>query len=132
VTSVWVGFDNLRTLGENETGSRAAAPIWVSFMKKALAEMSVFNRGSGRESGRNFPIPDGIVTAVIDPLTGLLATNETQKMVEFFKEGTVPTVYTTEFFRELIVQQKEELKKIAKIKKLAKKKAEEMERSLRN
>jgi penicillin-binding protein 1A len=131
-TSVWVGFDNMRTLGKNETGSKAAAPIWVSFMKQALKEMSVFNRDSRREKGTNFPIPDGIVTAVIDPMTGLLATNETNKMVEFFKEGTVPTVYTTEFFRELILKQKKELKKIAKIKKLAKKKAEEMERSLRN
>jgi len=131
-TSVWVGFDNMRTLGENETGSKAAAPIWVSFMKQALAEMSVFDRDTRRERGGNFPIPDGIVTAVIDPETGLLATNDTKKMVEFFKEGTVPTVYTTEFFRELIVNQKEELKKIAKIKKLARKKAEEMERSLRN
>jgi penicillin-binding protein 1A len=131
-TSVWVGFDNMRTLGKNETGSKAAAPIWVSFMKKALAEMSVFDKDTRRKKGRNFPIPDGIVTAVIDPMTGLLATNETKKMVEFFKEGTVPTVYTTEFFRELIVKQKEELKKIAKIKQLARKKAEEMERSLRN
>lgn len=130
--SVWVGFDNMRTLGDNETGSRAAAPIWVSFMKKAIAEMSVFDRDPRREKGGNFSIPDGIVTAVIDPLTGLLATNETKKMVEFFKEGTVPTVYATEFFRELILKQKTELMKIAKIKKLAKKKAEEMERSLSN
>lgn len=131
-TSVWVGFDNMRTLGENETGSKAAAPIWVSFMKDALAEMSVFSKDSRRDRGGNFPIPDGIVTAVIDPLTGLLATNETQKMVEFFKEGTVPTVYTTEFFSELILSQKSELTKIAKIKKLAKKKAEEIERTLSN
>ena len=108
--SVWVGFDNMRTLGKNETGSRAAAPIWVSFMKKALAEMSVFDRGSRREKNRNFPIPDGIVTAVIDPMTGLLATNESKKMVEFFNEGSVPTVYSTELYRNLLLKQKNKKK----------------------
>jgi penicillin-binding protein 1A len=105
---VWVGFDNARTLGEEETGSRAAAPIWVSFMKKALSR----NSGSGQK--RPFQIPDGIVTAMIDPLTGLLATDETEKMVEFFKEGTVPTVYSTQFYRDLVIRQKEELKNYKK------------------
>jgi penicillin-binding protein 1A len=105
---VWVGFDNARTLGEEETGSRAAAPIWVSFMKKALSG----NSGSGKK--RPFQIPDGIVTAMIDPITGLLATGETEKMVEFFKEGTVPTVYSTQFYRDLVIRQKEELKNYKK------------------
>jgi penicillin-binding protein 1A len=33
----WVGFDNRQSLGEKETGARAALPIWVDFMKVALA-----------------------------------------------------------------------------------------------
>jgi penicillin-binding protein 1A len=111
---VWVGFDNMRTLGDEETGSRAAAPIWVSFMKKALSELSPFDGDDSGGEKRGFPVPDGIVTGVIDPLTGLLATNETEKMVEFFKEGTVPTVYSTEFYRKLILRQKKELSKIKK------------------
>ncbi len=37
VTGVWVGFDQPRTLGRNETGSRAAAPIFTDFMAEALA-----------------------------------------------------------------------------------------------
>lgn len=111
VAGVWVGFDNMRTLGKDETGSRAAAPIWVSFMKEALAEISPFDEEVSRGT-RAFHIPDGIVTAVIDPLTGLLATNETQKMVEFFKEGTVPKDYSTEFYREMVKRQKEELRNI--------------------
>ena len=115
VTGVWVGFDNMRTLGDEETGSRAAAPIWVSFMKKALSEISPFD--DGKIEKKPFPIPDGMVTAVIDPVTGLLATNEAEKMVEFFKEGTVPTVYATDFYRDLILSQKEELRKIKKKKK---------------
>ncbi|MBL7032409.1 MAG: PBP1A family penicillin-binding protein [Nitrospira sp.] len=108
VSGVWVGFDNMRTLGKGETGSKAAAPIWVSFMKKALSEASPFDAASGEK--KPFQVPDGIVTAVIDPVTGLLATNETEKMVEFFKEGTVPTEYSTEARRKLIADRKEILK----------------------
>jgi penicillin-binding protein 1A len=33
----WVGFDNRQSLGKRETGARAALPIWVQFMKVALA-----------------------------------------------------------------------------------------------
>ncbi len=114
-TSVWVGFDKVRTLGEEETGSKAAAPIWVNFMKKALAEVSPLDgKAARRKDIKNFTIPDRIVTAVIDPLTGLLATNETEKMVEFFNEGSVPTVYSTEFYRNLILKQKKDLSKIVK------------------
>jgi penicillin-binding protein 1A len=34
---VWVGYDSRQTLGEKETGARAALPIWISFMKAAIA-----------------------------------------------------------------------------------------------
>jgi len=33
---VWVGFDEKKTLGEKETGARAALPIWIDFMATAL------------------------------------------------------------------------------------------------
>ena len=59
-------------------------------------------------------MPDGIVTAVVDPLTGLLATNETEKMVEFFKEGSVPVEYSTEAFRKMVKRQKKELSRYKK------------------
>jgi len=36
VTGVWVGRDKFITLGNRETGARAALPIWVKFMEKAL------------------------------------------------------------------------------------------------
>ena len=106
---VWVGFDNMRTLGKEETGSKAAAPIWVSFMKKALSVAYPF-----RDESVPFHMPDGIVTAVVDPLTGLLATNETEKMVEFFKEGSVPVEYSTEAFRKMVKRQKKELSRYKK------------------
>ncbi len=34
---VWVGFDNEQSLGEKETGARAALPIWITFMKAVIA-----------------------------------------------------------------------------------------------
>jgi penicillin-binding protein 1A len=33
----WIGFDNRQSLGEKETGARAALPIWISFMREAIA-----------------------------------------------------------------------------------------------
>jgi penicillin-binding protein 1A len=34
---VWVGFDSRESLGEKETGARAALPIWITFMRAAIA-----------------------------------------------------------------------------------------------
>jgi penicillin-binding protein 1A len=34
---VWVGFDNRQTLGEKETGAKAALPIWMTWMRAAIA-----------------------------------------------------------------------------------------------
>jgi penicillin-binding protein 1A len=36
-TGVWVGYDEKKSLGNKETGARAALPIWMDFMKAALA-----------------------------------------------------------------------------------------------
>lgn len=87
ITGVWVGFDEKKPLGKFETGSRAASPIWLSFMQKALAGTPA----------TNFPIPEGIVFAKIDPKTGLLASPGAKEFVfECFKEGTQPTQYASE------------------------------------
>lgn len=37
VTTVWVGFDDHRTLGKGELGGSAALPIWTDYMETALA-----------------------------------------------------------------------------------------------
>jgi penicillin-binding protein 1A len=34
---VWVGYDSRESLGEKETGARAALPIWITFMRAAIA-----------------------------------------------------------------------------------------------
>ncbi len=33
----WIGFDNRQTLGEKETGAKAALPMWMDFMRAAIA-----------------------------------------------------------------------------------------------
>lgn len=34
---VWVGYDDRQSLGNKETGARAALPIWIDFMRAAIA-----------------------------------------------------------------------------------------------
>jgi penicillin-binding protein 1A len=36
VTGTWVGMDDERSLGPKETGSQAAAPIFIAYMKEVL------------------------------------------------------------------------------------------------
>jgi len=33
----WIGFDDRQTLGKKETGARAALPMWMDFMRAAIA-----------------------------------------------------------------------------------------------
>src|SRR5947209_5263315 len=35
---VWTGFDEKKTLGPKETGGQAALPIWIDFMRTAIAD----------------------------------------------------------------------------------------------
>src|ERR1051325_9496210 len=35
---VWVGFDEKKDLGENETGGHAALPIWIDFMREGVSD----------------------------------------------------------------------------------------------
>ena len=60
IAGVWIGFDQEVTLGKSEVGGRAAAPIWLSFMEKALQHSPV----------ESFPTPEGITFVKVDPKTG--------------------------------------------------------------
>ena len=33
----WIGYDDRQSLGEKETGARAALPMWMDFMRAAIA-----------------------------------------------------------------------------------------------
>jgi penicillin-binding protein 1A len=85
IAGVWVGFDNEAPMGKGETGSRAASPIWVEFMKQVLKD----------KPAEVFQAPEGVVFAKIDGDTGLLPIPESQNVIfECFREGTVPTQYS--------------------------------------
>ena len=54
VAGVWVGHDRPRSLGHEETGARAALPIWVAVMRTALRDQPVeeFPARPGPAGGR--------------------------------------------------------------------------------
>jgi penicillin-binding protein 1A len=56
VTAVWVGFDSNASLGEKETGSSIAAPIWHDYMAVALKNRPTLQ----------FKMPDGLKMATWD------------------------------------------------------------------
>ena len=90
VTGVWVGYDeNRKSIGNRETGGRAALPIWIDFMKEALKDMPI----------EEFPVPSGISLVQIDTTNGLLAASgcSGEPFTEVFKKGTEPKEYCYQF-----------------------------------
>lgn len=82
VTGVWTGFDEPRTMGKLETGSRAASPIWVKFMKEALKNTPI----------EDFTIPKDVIAVSIDAESGMLATHECEHIIkEYFLADKAPT-----------------------------------------
>jgi penicillin-binding protein 1A len=87
VAGVWVGYDDRRSIGPKETGARAALPIWLEFMKQAVA---------GHEP-EEFAVPDGVIFREVDITTGLLSTEHCRQSVrEAFLPGTEPRQYCAE------------------------------------
>ena len=82
VAGVWVGMDDASSLGDGETGSRAALPIWIDFMKSAHA---------GAVPGE-FTTPANTKTVPIDPLTGRIVEKTSPGAVEaLFIVGNEPS-----------------------------------------
>ncbi len=80
-TGVWVGQDASESLGNLETGARAALPIWMDFMKTALS----------KHTYQYFDIPDDVVQVAMDPTTGLPVDKDNPSAVlALFKKGTEP------------------------------------------
>jgi len=80
-TGVWVGTDHNNPLGNRETGSRAALPIWIEYMREALAQKPY----------EYFDLPDDIVRIPIDPTTGATVMDNTPgAVVALFKKDTAP------------------------------------------
>ncbi len=81
VTTVFVGFDTPEPLGEREQGATIAVPIWIDYMRAALANTPE----------QTMSRPDGIVDRLIDKTTGAAATpGDPNSMFEFFRTENAP------------------------------------------
>ena len=95
ITGVWVGFDQEVSLGKQEVGGRAAAPIWLYFMEKYL-------QGKPLEA---FTVPEGIVFVKVDAKTGSPVKDADKGFIyECFLDSIQPADKIEE-----IIEEKEEL-----------------------
>jgi penicillin-binding protein 1A len=68
----WIGFDQPKSLGANETGGVAALPIWMSYMQRALKGIPE----------KPLVVPDGVISVRINADTGLR--DESSSISEYF------------------------------------------------
>jgi penicillin-binding protein 1A len=79
--ATWIGFDQERSLGEQEEGARTALPMWVHFMDEALRD-----RPEHRQ-----PEPPGVVRMWVSRTTGApAAAGEFGAVFETFLAGHSP------------------------------------------
>ena len=74
VAIAWIGFDQPKTLGTNETGAVAALPIWMNFMAKVLKGVPE----------RPLQPPEGVIVARVSPDTGLREPEDRGGIAEYF------------------------------------------------
>jgi penicillin-binding protein 1A len=81
VAGVWFGYDTPRPIAENASGGRLAAPVWAE----------IYRTGWREQRGAGWVVPPGMVSAIIDPESGQLATDYCPRRVrEWFKPDAVP------------------------------------------
>ena len=72
VAGVWVGNDDATSMGEGETGAKAALPIWISYMKTAI----------GIRQPSYFDFPDDVEQISIDLKTGRRMPGDSPKAIK--------------------------------------------------
>ena len=84
VAVVWIGFDQPRSLGKDETGGKAALPIWIRYMATAL---------QGKPDVP-YIVPAGIMQVKINSYTGTHVYEDEPGMYEYFyQENPPPATY---------------------------------------
>jgi len=73
----WVGFDQPKSLGRNQTGGVVALPIWIGYMEKVLKDVPEMPR----------EVPAGVISVPTGPLPGA---GEGRNTPEFFYREAVP------------------------------------------
>lgn len=77
---LWVGYDQPRPLGSQESAGRLVAPIWADFMRRVLHDLPP----------ETATIPDRVFSATVNYLTGLpTGPDDPQAITEYFIRGDV-------------------------------------------
>ena len=81
VAITWIGYDQPRSLGKDETGGKAALPIWIRYMSTAL-------RGAPDVA---YGVPDGVVKIKINGSNGALVDDDEAGIYEYFYQENPPS-----------------------------------------
>jgi len=81
VAIAWMGFDQPKTLGRNETGGSAALPIWIDYMSVALKNVPE----------EAFTPPPGVIVMSVNAETGLRAPEGSGISEYFYQEFPAPS-----------------------------------------
>ncbi|MEK7779417.1 MAG: penicillin-binding protein 1A [Pseudomonadota bacterium] len=81
VTISWMGYDEPKSLGSNETGGRVALPIWMDYMKSVMKDVPMVD----------YRAPSGIIATKINSGTGFR--DSSGNMTEYFFSEQLPPVY---------------------------------------
>jgi penicillin-binding protein 1A len=96
LVGVWIGRDDSTPIGDKITGGGVAVPIWLDFMQKAHPPTPV----------RDFPMPDGVTLARIEPWSGEPSGPSPAARWIPFLRGTLPARFlapaTPRSFEELL------------------------------
>ena len=80
VATTWVGFSDRRPAGEREYGSTTALPIWIDYMREALADEPEVARR----------MPEGVVSVKVIPGKGQAAPGNPNAIFEYFFDDEAP------------------------------------------
>ena len=81
VAGVWVGNNDNSSMKEVSSGVSGAAPIWRRVINAALTD----------KANVGFTVPEGVVTAEVDQISGFRAHDGYPSRIEYFIKGTEPT-----------------------------------------
>lgn len=80
VAVAWMGFDTPKSLGKDETGGKAALPIWIKYMEVALKNTPVLH----------YKVPEGVNKLKVNPHSGVLVNDFDYGIYDYFYHETPP------------------------------------------
>jgi len=80
VAVAWMGYDKPKSLGKDETGGKAALPIWINYMAVALKNTPVLH----------YKVPTGVTKLKVHPTTGTLVNDFDYGIYEYFYHENPP------------------------------------------